>query len=244
MRRARLGWEPQPGLALLRLAQGDGAAAAAAIRRALGETTEPLRRAGAAARVRRDHARRRRTRGGTAGAARARGDRGRATGAPMLRAMVAQARGAVLLARRRRWAALVALRQAQPAAGRSSARRTRPRGRASCSGSPAGSSATRTPRSWSWSRALRVPASSARRRTSRARRSALRRAAAQAAGGLTARELEVLRLVASGKTQPGDRGRAGDQREDRGPPREQHLHQARVSSRAAATAYAYEHDLV
>lgn len=40
-----LGHEPQPGLALLRLAQGDGEAAAAAIRRATGETTMPLRRA-------------------------------------------------------------------------------------------------------------------------------------------------------------------------------------------------------
>lgn len=42
----RLGWEPQPGLALLRLAQGDAGAAASAIRRALGETSDPLGRAG------------------------------------------------------------------------------------------------------------------------------------------------------------------------------------------------------
>ncbi len=42
---SRFGREPQPGLALLRLAQGDRKAAAAAIRRALGETTEPLSRA-------------------------------------------------------------------------------------------------------------------------------------------------------------------------------------------------------
>jgi DNA-binding CsgD family transcriptional regulator len=41
----RYGREPQPGLALLWHAQGDTAAAAAAIRRALGETTEPLKRA-------------------------------------------------------------------------------------------------------------------------------------------------------------------------------------------------------
>jgi DNA-binding CsgD family transcriptional regulator len=40
------GREPQPGLALLRLAQGDVEAAAAAIRRVLGELTEPMRRAG------------------------------------------------------------------------------------------------------------------------------------------------------------------------------------------------------
>jgi DNA-binding CsgD family transcriptional regulator len=42
----RGGYEPQPGLALLRLAQGNGEAAAAAIRRLVGETTDPSRRAG------------------------------------------------------------------------------------------------------------------------------------------------------------------------------------------------------
>jgi DNA-binding CsgD family transcriptional regulator len=42
---SRYGWEPQPGLALLRLAQGNHAAAAAAIRRVVGETTRPLKRA-------------------------------------------------------------------------------------------------------------------------------------------------------------------------------------------------------
>ena len=39
------GREPQPGLALLRLAQGDAETAAGAVRRALGETPEPLERA-------------------------------------------------------------------------------------------------------------------------------------------------------------------------------------------------------
>jgi DNA-binding CsgD family transcriptional regulator len=43
---ARLGREPQPGLALLRLQQGERDVAAAAIRRALGETADPLERAG------------------------------------------------------------------------------------------------------------------------------------------------------------------------------------------------------
>ena len=41
---SRYGWETQPGLAQLRLAQGKGDAAAAAIRRALGETVDPLAR--------------------------------------------------------------------------------------------------------------------------------------------------------------------------------------------------------
>jgi len=42
---SRSGWEPQPGLALLRLAQGNGDAAAAAIRRVAGETGERMKRA-------------------------------------------------------------------------------------------------------------------------------------------------------------------------------------------------------
>jgi DNA-binding CsgD family transcriptional regulator len=41
-----LGWEPQPGLALLRLSQGRVDAAAATIRRAIHETADPLKRAG------------------------------------------------------------------------------------------------------------------------------------------------------------------------------------------------------
>lgn len=42
---ARLGRDPQPGLALLRMAQGRTDAACAAIRRVLGSTAEPLKRA-------------------------------------------------------------------------------------------------------------------------------------------------------------------------------------------------------
>jgi ATP/maltotriose-dependent transcriptional regulator MalT len=42
---SRFGWEPQPGLAQLRLGQGKRDAALAAIRRSSAETTEPLKRA-------------------------------------------------------------------------------------------------------------------------------------------------------------------------------------------------------
>ena len=42
---SRLGREPQPGLALLRLVQGNAEAAAASIRRAVGEAARPLKRA-------------------------------------------------------------------------------------------------------------------------------------------------------------------------------------------------------
>lgn len=44
-RASRCGYEPQPGLALLRLAEGKAWAAAGAIRRVVGETTAPLLRA-------------------------------------------------------------------------------------------------------------------------------------------------------------------------------------------------------
>jgi ATP/maltotriose-dependent transcriptional regulator MalT len=43
---SRHGWDPQPGLAQLRFAQGRVDAAVASIQRVLAETTEPLRRAG------------------------------------------------------------------------------------------------------------------------------------------------------------------------------------------------------
>ncbi len=42
---SRFGWEPQPGLAQLRLAQGNTAAALAAVRRASAETSDPFKRA-------------------------------------------------------------------------------------------------------------------------------------------------------------------------------------------------------
>jgi ATP/maltotriose-dependent transcriptional regulator MalT len=42
---SRAGWEPQPGLAQLRLAQGKADVAEAAIRRAVAESSDPLRRA-------------------------------------------------------------------------------------------------------------------------------------------------------------------------------------------------------
>ena len=72
--------------------------------------------------------------------------------------------------------------------------------------------------------AARLRASSARRPTSRA---STRSPARAGAHGLTARELEVLRLVAAGQDEPGDRRRARPQREDGRPPRQQHLHEAR-----------------
>ena len=71
-----------------------------------------------------------------------------------------------------------------------------------------------------------------------------RKLVARPAGGLTARELEVLRLVATGKT---NRSIAADLfLSEKTVARHVSNIFAKldVSSRAAATAYAYEHDLV
>jgi len=108
---SRLGLEPQPGLALLRLAQGKVEAAAAAIRRAAGETTDRAARAGllpayieimlAAGDV--DAAR------GACGELR---EIAAQYGTDMLQAVVAQASGTFELAAGDTGSALVSLRQA------------------------------------------------------------------------------------------------------------------------------------
>jgi DNA-binding CsgD family transcriptional regulator len=107
----RLGREPQPGLALLRLAQGDAEAAAGASRRARAETADPLRRTRLLpAQVEIMLA------VGDGPAARAACDELAAIGAryesTMLSAVVERARGAVELAEGEPQAALVSFRRA------------------------------------------------------------------------------------------------------------------------------------
>jgi DNA-binding CsgD family transcriptional regulator len=107
---SRHGWEPQPGLALVRLAQGDVEAADAAIRRVVGETHEPLKRANLLpAYVEILLA------GGDTAEARAACDELAAISeqydSDMLRAWVARGRGVVELAAGDAGAALIALRR-------------------------------------------------------------------------------------------------------------------------------------
>lgn len=105
------GHEAQPGLGLLRLIQGDSAAASAAIRRALGEATDPLDRAAylpaqveiSLAEEHLDEAN---------AASEELTEVAAAFGTDLLRAMAAHAQGAVLLAGGDAWSALAALRTA------------------------------------------------------------------------------------------------------------------------------------
>ena len=107
----RYGREAQPGLALLRLGQGDVAPAAAAIRRLLGETTEPLQRAAllpayAEIMLAVDDIEEARN------ACRELGEIAAASGSAMLDAIAARVRGAVELAEGDAPAALMSLRHA------------------------------------------------------------------------------------------------------------------------------------
>ena len=160
---SRGGCEPQPGFALLRLAQGNAETAAAAIRRLLGETADPVRRAGllpaaveillaagdlAAARAARDELVALAERGGMLGALadHSRGAVELAAGDPQAALGVTAARGAGVAGTRR------------PVRGGADARAAWAR--------PAAPSATPTRPRWSWTRHARRSSGSARRRTS------------------------------------------------------------------------------
>ncbi len=163
---SREGREPQPGLALLRLAQGDGAAAAAAIRRVLDETAGRLRRAAllpayvevmlAAGDA--DEAR---------SACRELEETAELQQSEALGAMSSHARGAVALAEDDARRALIDLRDAWRRWG-SWERRTRPRAPACTSGWRAARWATRTPPGWSSRRLVRPSSGWGPSRTSRA----------------------------------------------------------------------------
>ena len=236
------GHEPQPGLALLRLAQGRTDAAVATIRRVLDEASSQTQRPWllfACAEI------------GLAAqdvkAARAAADElaefAAGRDAPWLEAMSAQATGAVLLAEGDARAALSALRQAwriwqQIEAPYEGARVRALMGQACRQlGDEDGAQLELDAARWVFQQLGATP--------DLARVEALLRPeAVPPQGGLTAREVQVLRLVATGRT-------------NRAIATELFLSEKTVarhvsniftklglSSRAAATAYAYEHDLV
>ncbi|MDX6592694.1 MAG: hypothetical protein QOJ13_1890 [Gaiellales bacterium] len=238
---SRCGWEPQPGLALLRIANGDNDAAGAAIRRLERETTDPLKRAGLLAayveimlKV---------------------GDAGEARDASaefdeiaqryrsgMLEAMAAHARGAVKLADGDAWAALVALRHAcrvwQELGVPYEAARARVLVGLACREiGDADTAEMELDAAGETFRALGAEADLGRVET-------LSESVARAPGGLTDRELQVLGLVATGKTNRAIAEALVISEKTVARHVSNIFGKLGVSSRAAATAYAYEHDLV
>lgn len=240
-RASRLGRRPEPGMALLRLAQGRTQAAAAAIRRATDETTSlfarpqllgPLVEIMLAA--------------GSIATARVAADEmtriADEVGAPLLTAMAGRANGAVLLAEGDAGAALAALRASWTTwhaldAPYEAARVRVLIGLACRELGDRDSAAMELD-------AAREVFQNLGALPDLARLAGLDEGAAAPAGGLTAREIEVLRLVSAGKT---NRAVAAELViSDKTVAR--HLSnifdKLGVSSRAAATAYAYEHDLI
>ena len=231
------GLDPQPGLGLLRLAQGQTGTALAGIERALSETSDPPRRAILlSALVEAAHA------AGDAQRARDRADElleiAERLEVLALTAMAAQARGSVELAERQSTQALGSLREAWKAWHELDAPYDAARvrvGLARCCGELGDSD----------SATLELEAA----RQTFERLGAVSDLAALGRSGppdhpLTPRELEVLHLVAGGKTNKAIASAlvVSERTIDR------HvsniLTKFGVPSRAAAIAYAYEHELI
>ncbi|WP_406859829.1 response regulator transcription factor [Streptomyces sp. HUAS MG47] len=235
------GHRAQPGLALLWLAQGRADAAAAAIRSVLDETPDRLRRARLlapyaeimlavgdvpAARAAADELT------GTAGA----------LGAPLLQAVAAHARGAVLLAEGDAAAALDALLEAGRIWDEIEAPYERARslvllGLARQRLGDAGTARLELHAARQVFRDLGAA-------PDLARLDALTHAGPRGDGGLSPRELEVLRLVATGRTNHAIAAELMLSEKTVARHLSNIFGKLGLSSRSAATAYAYEHDLV
>jgi ATP/maltotriose-dependent transcriptional regulator MalT len=239
---SRWGREPQPGLALLRLAQGRTEVAEASIRRAVAEASEQFRRAKLlAAQVEIMLA------VGDLRAARdAAGELTRITQryeTPALRAAASHAHGAVLLAEGDAQAALVALRGAwqvwRELAAPYEAARVRVLVGLGCRALGDEEAAA-----MELDAARTVFAQLGATPDLERLEALMGREAASKAHGLTARELQVLRLLATGTTNHAIAGELflAEKTVDR------HVSniytKLGVSSRAAATAYAYQHRLL
>jgi DNA-binding CsgD family transcriptional regulator len=238
---SRHGREPQPGLALLRLAQGRDDAAAAAIRRAMGETSDRLKRA----RLLPGYVEIMLAVGAMEDAVsgcRELEELSSAHGSAVLGAMSAAARGAVDLARGEAGDALVTLRHArqvwQELAAPYEEARVRVLVGLACRelGDEDAASLELEAADAVFARLGAAP--------DLARAQSLSGAASVPTHGLTPRELEVLRFVAAGETNRAIAAQLvlSERTVDR------HvsniLTKLGVSSRAGATAYAYEHELV
>jgi DNA-binding CsgD family transcriptional regulator/tetratricopeptide (TPR) repeat protein len=238
---SRFGHEPQPGLSLLRLGQGDDNAAAASIRRALAETADALQRT--------------RMLPASAEIALAVGDLDEARRAAdelsaiaadydsiMLRAIAAYVQGMAAVAEDDARSALVSLRVAhatwQELAAPYEAARTRVLIGLACRALGDDDTAR-----------LELEAATAAFEVlgalpDLARVEGLTRPEGRETHGLTPRELEVLRLVASGKTNRDIAGELVVSEHTVARHVQNIFTKLRVSSRTAATAFAFEHELV
>jgi DNA-binding CsgD family transcriptional regulator len=235
---SRLGWEPQPGLAQLRLAQGRTDAAAATIRRAEAATTLPIERA----RLLPAFVEIMLAAGETESARLACAelqDLARDYDSAMLTALLAHAQGAVHLAEGDAQAALVPLRSARETWHALDApyeiARTRVLAAEAC-------------RALGDAEAAALELETARdifeRLGAKADLERLGARPTTAAHGLSARELEVLRLVASGKTNREIAASLVISEHTVARHVQNIFAKLRVTSRAGATAFAFEHDLV
>ncbi|HEX4719912.1 MAG TPA: LuxR C-terminal-related transcriptional regulator [Thermoleophilaceae bacterium] len=235
---SRLGWEPQPGLAQLRLAQGRRDAAAATIRRAEAATTLPVERARllpAFVEIMLAAGQTESARVACAELQDLAGDYDSA----MLTALVAHAQAAVHLAEGDARAALVPLRRARETWQALDApyeiARTRVLAGETC-------------RALGDEEAAALELDAAREMFERlGAKPDLERLDEQpttTGHGLSARELEVLRLVASGKTNREIAASLVISQHTVARHVQNIFTKLRVNSRAAATAFAFEHDLV
>jgi DNA-binding NarL/FixJ family response regulator len=238
----RFGREPQPGLALLRLAQDNGDAATAAIRRAVSETTHPLKRADVlpayveimvavgdleAARC----------------ACRELEEIVERQGTDLLDAMAAQARGDVALAEGDADVALVALRRACQTWRELDAPHEAARARVLL-GLTCRSLGDDDTAAFEFGAARGVFAELGAAPALAWVDSLEPRSAPGDTHGLTARELEVLRLVAAGKTNRDIASALVISERTVARHLQNIFAKLRVSSRTAASAFAFEHDLV
>jgi DNA-binding NarL/FixJ family response regulator len=238
----RFGREPQPGLALLRLAQRNAQAAAAAIRRAVSETTQPLKRAALLpAYVEIMLA------AGDVEAARSAGreldEIAERQGTDLLDAMAAQARGEVSLAEGEAQAALVALRRACQAWHELDAPHEAARARVLL-GLTCRSLGDDDSAAFELEAARGIFAELGATPALAWVDSLYPHPSPGDAHGLTARELAVLRLVAAGKTNREIASALVISERTVARHLQNIFAKLRVSSRTAAGAFAFEHDLV